>query len=90
MAAVTICSERRHTDGQINTWKDAQYCSLLEKCQSNLQWDITSHRSEWPSSKNLWTINVKNVEDVEKSEPSCTAGGNVNWYSHYDGDCLKT
>ena len=22
-------------------------------------------------------------EDVEKLEPSCTVGGNVNWYSHY-------
>ena len=22
-------------------------------------------------------------EGVEKREPSCTVGGNVNWYSHY-------
>ena len=22
-------------------------------------------------------------EAVEKREPSCTVGGNVNWYSHY-------
>ena len=22
-------------------------------------------------------------EGVEKREPSCTIGGNVNWYSHY-------
>ena len=29
-----------------------------------------------PSSKNLQTINVG--EDVEKREPSCTVGGNVN------------
>ena len=29
-----------------NTWKDAQYHSLLEKCKSKLQWDITSHWSE--------------------------------------------
>ena len=34
-----------------NTWKDAQHCSLLEKSKSKLQWDITSHWSEWPSSK---------------------------------------
>ena len=27
-----------------NTWKDAQHCSLLEKCRSKPQWDITSHR----------------------------------------------
>ena len=22
-------------------------------------------------------------EDVERREPLCTVGGNVNWYSHY-------
>ena len=53
----------------------------LEKCKSKLQWDIISHQSEWPSSKNLETINAG--EGVEKREPSCTVGGNVNWYSHY-------
>ena len=50
---------------------------LLEKCKSKLQWDITSHRSEWPSSKSLHTINAG--EGVEKREPSCTVGRNVNW-----------
>ena len=66
-------------------------CSLLEKCKSKLQWDTTSHCSEWPSSKSLQTINAG--EDVEKRECSCTVGGNVNWYSHYGrryGDSLKT
>ena len=31
-------------------------------------------------------------ESAEKREPSCTAGGNVNWYSHYGeqfGDTLE-
>ena len=37
---------------------------------------ITSHQSEWPSSKNLETVNAG--EGVEKREPSCTVGGNVN------------
>ena len=32
--------------------------------------------SEWLSSKNLQTINAG--EGVEKREPSCTVGGNVN------------
>ena len=32
--------------------------------------------SEWPSSKNLQTINAG--EGVEKREPSCTVSGNVN------------
>ena len=73
-----------------NAWKDAQYFSLLKKCKSKLQWDIMSHWSEWPSSKSLETINVG--EEVVKREHSCTAGGNVNWYSHYGrwyGDSLK-
>ena len=41
---------------------------------------ITSHRSEWPSSKSLQTINAG--ESVEKREHSCTVGGKVNSYSH--------
>ena len=74
-----------------NTWKDAQHRSLLEKCKSKLQRDITSHWSEWPSSKSLQTINAG--EGVEKREHSCTVGGNINWYSHYGrwyGSSLKT
>ena len=50
--------------------------SLLEKCKSKLQGDITSHWSEWPSSKSLQTINAG--EGVEKRDCSCTVGGNVN------------
>ena len=30
---------------------------------------------------NLKPINAG--EGVEKREPSCTVGGNINWYSHY-------
>ena len=56
--------------------KHMKRCSLLEKCKSKLQGDITSHRSEWPSSKSLQTTNVG--EGVEKRERSCTVGGNVN------------
>ena len=38
------------------------------------------YQSEWPSSKSSWIINVR--ENLEKREPYCTVGGNVNWYSH--------
>ena len=72
------------------TWKDAQHHPLLEKCKLKLQWDFTSHQSEWPSSKSLQTINTG--EGVEKRECSCIVGGNVNWYSQYGrhyGDSLK-
>ena len=73
-----------------NTWKFAQRYSLLEKYRSKLQWDITSHWSEWLSSKSLQTINAG--EGVEKREHSYTVGRNVNWYSHYGkqyGSSLK-
>ena len=55
-----------------NTWKDAQHHSLLEKSKSKLQWGITSHWSEWPSSRktkskeNLQAISAG--EDVENRE----------------------
>ena len=65
----------------INKWEDAQQWSLLEKCKSKLQWDITSHWTEWPSLKSLQTIKAREV--VENREHSCTIGGNVNWYNHY-------
>ena len=43
----------------INTQcKDAQHRSLLEKCKSKLQCSITLYQSEWPSFKNLQTINA--------------------------------
>ena len=61
--------------------KNVQQCSLLEKCKSKLQKGITSHWSEWPSSKNLQTINAR--ESVEKRDTSYAIGGNINCYSHY-------
>ena len=72
--------QRRQTDWQQSHEKDAQPFSLLEKCKSKPQWDITSHQSEWPWSKSLQTINA--AEDIEKTESFCTVGGNVNWFSH--------
>ena len=62
-----------------HTWRDAQRHSLLEKCKSKLQWGITSHQLEWPSSKSLQSVN--NWRDCGKT--SSTVGGNINWYSHY-------
>ena len=55
---------------------------FIKMSKSKLQCGINSHRSEWPSSKNLQTINAG--EGVEKREPSYTVGGHVNWYSHYE------
>ena len=55
--------------------------SLSERWKPKLQWGITSHRSEWSTSKNLQIINVG--EGVEKKELSYTLDGNVNWHRHY-------
>ena len=49
---------------------------IIEKCNSELQLGITSHQLEWASSENLQKRNAG--EGVEKREPSCTVGGNVN------------
>ena len=35
--------------------------------------------------KSTKTVNTR--EGVEKREPSCTTGGNINTYSHYGGQC---
>ena len=54
---------------------------IIKECKSKLQWNITSHQSEWLSSKNPQTINPG--EGVDKREPSHNVGRNVNWYRHY-------
>ena len=58
-------SKEKPTDGQ-QTHEDVQRCSILEKCNSKLQWAIISHLSEW-TSNNQQTINAG--EGVEKGNP---------------------
>ena len=54
---------------------------IIKECKSKLQWGIILHLSEWPSSKNVQTINTG--EDVEKKKSFYTVDGNVNWNSYY-------
>ena len=56
-------------------------CLFVEKCNSKLPWDTTSHQSEWPSFISPQITNAGG--GVEEREPSCTVGGNVSWYNHY-------
>ena len=49
---------------------------IIREMQIKTTMRFTSHRSEWPSSKNLQAINAG--EGVKKREPSFTVGGNVN------------
>ena len=49
---------------------------IIGEMQTKTTMRLTSHWSEWPSSKSLQTINAG--KSVQKREPSHTAGENVN------------
>ena len=74
--------QRKHTDG-LEACKKMLNVTIIQfsSVKSKLQWDITSHQSGWPSSKNLQAINAG--KGVEKGEPSYTVGGNVHWCSFF-------
>jgi len=64
--------------------------SYYRNANQNYNETIISHSSEYLSSKNPQTTNVG--EGVERREPACTLGGNVNWFSHCEeqyGGSLK-
>ena len=69
-------SQRYHTDGQQAREKMLNIANHQRNASQNHS-VITSHLSEWPTSKRPQIANVG--EAMEKREPSCTVGGNVNW-----------
>ena len=65
-------------------WKDVQHHQLSGKWKSKPPLDITSYQLEWLLSKRQEITSVD--EDMEKWEPSCSVGGNENWYSHLENN----
>ena len=62
-----------------------EICSILLIFREVQIKPTISYQSEWPSLISLQIMNAR--KDVEKREPSYTAGGNVNWYNHYGKQC---
>ena len=60
--------------------KDAQRCSLIEKCKSKLQ---RYHLTLVIMVIIKKSTNNKCWRGYEEKGTSCTVGRNVNWYSHY-------
>ena len=60
---------------EMDIWKDSQHYWSSEKCKSKPHWDITSHLSEYLSSKRQKIAN--SYKNMEKREPSWNIGGNV-------------
>ena len=58
---------------------------ILREMKIKTTMSITSHQSEWPSSKSLQIITPG--EGVEKKEPFYTIGGSVDRYSYYEEQC---
>ena len=73
---MNIFFKRRHTDSQQVHEKVLNITSQKENTNKNIRMASTK----------------KNGEDVEKREPLCTVGGNVNRSKHYEkfGYSLKT
>ena len=60
----------------ISVCRNDQYCYLLEKCKSKLQWGITSQQSEWMAINKKFTNN-KCQRGCGENEPSYAVVGNV-------------
>ena len=82
--------QRIYTDGQQTYEKMLNITSYQRNANQNYN-EVLPHPSQnGHYQKNLQTINTG--EGVEKREPSCIFGGNVNGYSHQGrqyGDSLK-
>ena len=73
--------QRRHIDGQQTLEKMLNITSYQRNENQNYN-EVLLHTS--PNSHHQKFFEQFFGEGVEKREPSCTVGGHVNWYHHYD------
>ena len=78
---IDIFSKKTHR-WLTDTWRDAQHHQASRKYKSKLQWDNTSHLSEWLFPKEQKITSA--AKSAEQMEPSCTVDTCVNWCSHYE------
>ena len=71
--------QRRYADDQEAHEKMFNITNYQRNAIQN--YNEVSHQSEEPSSKK--STNNKCYRECGEREPFYTAGGNVNWYSHY-------
>ena len=74
----TDISPKKISRWPTDTWKDVQHPQHQGDANQNYN-DITSYLSEWLKST---TEETSIGKGVEKKEPLCTVGGNINWCSH--------
>ena len=73
--------QRRYTDGQKAHEKMLNITNYQRNTNHNME--VPPHK-HWSESSSLVILQITNPrKGVEKTDPSCTTGGNVNWYNHY-------
>ena len=73
--------QRRYTDGQKAHEKMLSIDNYYRNENQNYNEIPCRISQNGYHQKNSQTINAR--EGVERREPFCTTGGNINWYSHY-------
>ena len=82
----------------LSKFKKIEIISTIFSDHNAMRLEI-NYREKNVKNTSTWRLNKQERqqttsvgENVEKREPSCTLGGNVNWYSHYAkqyGGCQK-
>ena len=73
----------------LSKFKKIEIISTIFSDHNAMRLEI-NYREKNVKNTSTWRLNKQERqqttsvgENVEKREPSCTLGGNVNWYSHY-------